>query len=334
MGCTRGQERTSTAIAQVHLHGGSRCWALGGVALGLVALLFVGIACLLAAPVMGGEAASPVNPTLGSSQSDLDERAVPRLEGREHPRRQVLGRPHVARDGGAAFRLPRAGTPAIGLSGLSLSIVVEDWSGAGSGPRLLDGTREFFLGNNALCARGTFTSTQAGLARIKMAVGVGTWNWDLTGDERAAFVQKLAVLQHQFLAGWMSMSNPAVTGCPGRRRSQRCRQPPRIRGPELVLGRQRATGRTPTTRASCRRRSPASCRSRASSRAGTASARSPCLTRGRSWPSVSRPTPTPTTRTRRTAGTSTTSRISARSRRRGIRSPRRTRAARRPVRST
>jgi hypothetical protein len=184
--------------------------------LGLVALLFVGIACLLAStPSWAGQPASPVNPTPGSSPNPTSTN-VPYLAWKGENIRVVKCSDDLTdREMAAlrsAFRDPNA--PAIGLTGLSLSIVVEDWSGAGSGPRLLDGTREFFLGNRALCARGTFTSTQAGLARIKMAVGVGTWNIDLTGDERAALVTKLALLQHQFLAGWMNMSDPQLTELP------------------------------------------------------------------------------------------------------------------------
>ena len=183
--------------------------------LGLVALLVFGLACLLAsAPSWAGQPASPVNPTPGSSPNPTSTN-VPYLAWKGENIRVVKCSDDLTAREMAALRSafsnrgsgdrPHRSEP---------SLVVEDWSGAGTGPRLLDGTREFFLGNSALCARGTFTSTQAGLARIKMAVGVGTWNIDLTGDERAALVTKLALLQHQFLAGWMNMSDPQLTELP------------------------------------------------------------------------------------------------------------------------
>ena len=47
-------------------------------------------------------------------------------------------------------------------------------------------------------------------------MNVDTTSIDLTGDERAAFqiIQLTSLLQHQFLAGWMSMSDPRLTELP------------------------------------------------------------------------------------------------------------------------
>ena len=191
--------------------------------LGLVALLLAGLACLLAsAPSWAGAPVSPVNPTPGSDSNPTSSN-IPYLAWRGENIRLVKCIDDLTEREWAALRsvFHNEEAPAIGVRWPSLSFVVEEWGGpAGEKPQLLEGTRGFFLGDHTFCARGTFVSHEAGLARIKMAVGVNTWNIELDEEtelsriEIASFVQKLSLLQHQFLAGWMNLSDPVVTELP------------------------------------------------------------------------------------------------------------------------
>jgi hypothetical protein len=104
--------------------------------------------------------------------------------------------------------------PAI-FAGADVSFFVEEWGGSGAEPSLIPTTRGFFLADGKICARASFESNRAGLARIKLIVNVNSLH--LTGlseNLRLGLVQKMSLLQHQFLAGWMNLSAPTITELP------------------------------------------------------------------------------------------------------------------------
>ncbi|MET0763052.1 MAG: hypothetical protein ABWZ63_12085, partial [Thermoleophilaceae bacterium] len=94
--------------------------------------------------------------------------------------------------------------------------LLEEWGGSGRDPQAIESSGGFFIAGNKICVRETWLSSTAGLARIKLAVNLDTTHVALGGD-RALFVQilqKSSLLQHQFLAGWMTLSDPAITELP------------------------------------------------------------------------------------------------------------------------
>jgi hypothetical protein len=186
--------------------------------IGLSALLLAGVALLLAAMLpswAGAQSGSPVNDTPGSDPNPMSTN-IPSLAWRGENIRLVKCSDDLQDSEITALRAaaePRGQfTIAAGLGG---SFIVEEWGGAGAAPQLVDSSAGFFLAGNKLCARGTFVSTRAGLARIKLAVNVDTLNVAL---RRAilgiSLEERTSLLQHQFLAGWLSMSDPVVTELP------------------------------------------------------------------------------------------------------------------------
>src|SRR3712207_3786269 len=134
---------------------------------GLVALLLAGAACALATSPSwaGAQAPSPVGPTPGSSDNPTSTN-VPYLAWRGENIRLVKCSDDLTDAELSALRAGFASDEnyAFGIGGLSLSFAVEEWGGSASDkPELLEGTREFFLANGALCARGVFTSHDPGL---------------------------------------------------------------------------------------------------------------------------------------------------------------------------
>ena len=212
----------------------------------------------------------------------------------EHPPRQVLRRsagPEIASSATAQF-IRRGEFPVLRSTGVSFDFVLEEWgSDTARDPSPISSSSGFFIAGNKICVRETWTSSGAGLARIKLAVNVDTTSirrGENDNEVAAAqigpeIIQRTSLLQHQFLAGWMTLSDPSVTELPLGGDGPNDAGNPLGSG---VLNTFWADSLYPdrVTRASCRRRSPARCRSRASSRARSASASSSCLTRGRSWP--------------------------------------------------
>jgi hypothetical protein len=81
--------------------------------------------------------------------------------------------------------------PALAPAGVSVEFFVEEWSGTGLVPRV----EEVTVDHTGACARADVVSLDPGLARIKL---VAT---NAAGDP---------VLKHQFLAIWMTLTDPAI----------------------------------------------------------------------------------------------------------------------------
>jgi hypothetical protein len=102
---------------------------------------------------------------------------------------------------------------------LNYDFVLEEWgSDTARDPSPISSSSGFFIAGNKLCVRETWTSSGAGLARIKLAVNVDTTSIALGDRDRLLpalqIIQRTSLLQHQFLAGWMTLSDPAVTELP------------------------------------------------------------------------------------------------------------------------
>jgi hypothetical protein len=185
--------------------------------LGLVGLLLAGVACLLASSpswagaVQGSPIASDPNPTSTN---------IPYLAWRGENIRLVKCSDDLQDSEINVLRnsAVRRGEYLI-WADLDYDFVLEEWgSDTARDPSPISSSSGFFIAGNKLCVRETWTSSGAGLARIKLAVNVDTTSVALDREPqlRLAFqiIQRTSLLQHQFLAGWMSMSDPAVTELP------------------------------------------------------------------------------------------------------------------------
>jgi hypothetical protein len=114
--------------------------------------------------------------------------------------------------------------PLFFLTGVDFDFVLEEWgSDTARDPSPISSSSGFFFAGNKICVRETWTSSGAGLARIKLAVNVDTTSVRVPQDNVAqaaglnpvfAILQRSHLLQHQFLAGWMTLSDPTVTELP------------------------------------------------------------------------------------------------------------------------
>jgi hypothetical protein len=95
-----------------------------------------------------------------------------------------------------------------------------DWSGYDTGSNqpheVINGARTFLWFNftthhPVICFQDTWDSAKAGLASFKLTVSVGLTNIDNTGVSIGA---QVLVLQHQWLAGWMSLNAPEINEVP------------------------------------------------------------------------------------------------------------------------
>jgi hypothetical protein len=189
--------------------------------LGLVALLLAGLACLLAstpswAGAPQGPPGSDPNPTttnipylawrgenvrLVKCSDDLQERELNVLR-------------HAAiRRGELLF-----------FADVDFDFVLEEWgSDTARDPSPINSSSGFFIAGDKICIRETWTSAGAGLARIKLAINVDTASIPVNdnvvraaqiGESPWDIIQRTSLLQHQFLVGWMSLSDPSVTELP------------------------------------------------------------------------------------------------------------------------
>ena len=185
--------------------------------LGLVGLLLAGIACLLAStPTWAG---APQAPSIASDPNPTSTN-IPYLAWRGENIRLVKCSDDLQESEINVLRnsATRRGEYLI-WADLDYDFVLEEWgSDTARDPSPISSSSGFFIAGNKLCVRETWTSSGAGLARIKLAVNVNTTAISVRDNPSllAAFqiIQRTSLLQHQFLAGWMSMSNPAVTELP------------------------------------------------------------------------------------------------------------------------
>ena len=93
---------------------------------------------------------------------------------------------------------------------------LEDWSGADTGvntpKEVINGARTFLYYNvrtlrPVICWQDTWASQKAGLGQFKLTVSIGLTNFDNTG---VSFGAQVLVMQHQWLAGWMSLNAPTL----------------------------------------------------------------------------------------------------------------------------
>jgi hypothetical protein len=190
--------------------------------LGLVALLLAGIACLLASIPSWAGAQAPPDPQSDTNPTTTN---IPYLAWRGENIRLVKCSDdlqerelNVLRD--AAVRRGEF----LFFVGVDFDFVLEEWgSDTARDPSPITSSSGFFFAGNKICVRETWTSSGAGLARIKLAVNVDTTSVRLPRDEVAqaaglnpifAILQRSHLLQHQFLAGWMTLSDPAITELP------------------------------------------------------------------------------------------------------------------------
>jgi hypothetical protein len=95
-------------------------------------------------------------------------------------------------------------------SGLSLDVLVEDWSGdPNNKPQVEPSTVKLFVASTsegfALCGMADVVSLYPGMARIEGDVVVnGSDGWLGYGPAET-------VIKHQFLAGWMTLNDPTLT---------------------------------------------------------------------------------------------------------------------------
>ena len=135
------------------------------------------------------------------------------------------------------------------------NVQLEDWSGTDTGVNtpheVINGARTFLYYNvrtvdPVICFQDTWASQKAGLGQFKLTVSIGLTNFESTGVSLGA---QVLVMQHQWLAGWMSLNAPTLDEVtsrdpatePGRPwRPQGRRQPLRRRS--LVPGPRTASG--------------------------------------------------------------------------------------------
>ena len=95
-----------------------------------------------------------------------------------------------------------------------------DWSGYDTGSNqpheVINGARTFLWFNftthhPVICFQDTWDSAKAGLASFKLTVSAGLTNIDNTG---VSIGSQVLILQHQWLAGWMSLNAPEINEVP------------------------------------------------------------------------------------------------------------------------
>jgi hypothetical protein len=92
------------------------------------------------------------------------------------------------------------------LGGLSLDVLVEDWSGDPNfKPQIEPSTVKLFYADGALCGMADAISLYPGMARIEADVVVNS------GGRWLGYGPAQTVLKHQFLAGWMTLNKPSLT---------------------------------------------------------------------------------------------------------------------------
>jgi len=183
--------------------------------LGLVALLLAGVACLLASlPAWAGTQGPP------SIQSDPNpaNTNIPYLAWRGENIRLVKCSDDLTDSEINVLRnvADRRGEFLI-FADVKYDFVLEEWgSDTARDPSPIASSSGFFIAGNKICVRETWTSSGAGLARIKLAVNVDTTSIALGGQRALAIqiLQRTTLLQHQFLAGWMTLNDPIVTELP------------------------------------------------------------------------------------------------------------------------
>jgi hypothetical protein len=96
------------------------------------------------------------------------------------------------------------------------NVQLEDWSGEDTGvntpKEVINGARTFLYYNlntnrPVICFQDTWASQKAGLGQFKLTVSFGFTNIDSTGVSLGA---QVLVMQHQWLAGWMSLNAPTL----------------------------------------------------------------------------------------------------------------------------
>ena len=96
------------------------------------------------------------------------------------------------------------------------NVQLEDWSGTDTGvntpKEVINGARTFLYYNvrtlrPVICWQDTWASQKAGLGQFKLTVSLGLTNFDNTG---VSFGAQVLVMQHQWLAGWMSLNAPTL----------------------------------------------------------------------------------------------------------------------------
>ncbi len=100
------------------------------------------------------------------------------------------------------------------------NVSLMDWSGYDTGVNtpheVINGARTFLwfnftTGLPVICFQDTWDSAKAGLASFKLTVSAGLTNIDNTG---VSIGSQVLVLQHQWLAGWMTLNAPEINEVP------------------------------------------------------------------------------------------------------------------------
>jgi hypothetical protein len=100
------------------------------------------------------------------------------------------------------------------------NVSLMDWSGYDTGSNqpheVINGARTFLWFNftthhPVICFQDTWDSAKAGLGSFKLTVSAGLTNLDNTG---VSIGSQVLVLQHQWLAGWMSLNLPEINEVP------------------------------------------------------------------------------------------------------------------------
>ncbi len=111
------------------------------------------------------------------------------------------------------------------------NVQLEDWSGEDTGintpKEVINGARTFLWYDfkqqrPVVCFQDTWASQKAGLGQFKLTVSVGLTN--LLGSGLSIGAQTL-VMQHQWLAGWMSLNAPVLNEVPSRSTSGTAQNP-------------------------------------------------------------------------------------------------------------
>ncbi|MDX6454710.1 MAG: hypothetical protein QOD48_817, partial [Gaiellaceae bacterium] len=98
------------------------------------------------------------------------------------------------------------------------NVQLEDWSGpdavvsVNAPHEVINGARTFLYYNvrtldPVICFQDTWASQKAGLGQFKLTVSLGLTNINNTG---VSFGAQMLVMQHQWLAGWMTLNAPTL----------------------------------------------------------------------------------------------------------------------------
>jgi hypothetical protein len=99
---------------------------------------------------------------------------------------------------------------------IQTNVQLEDWSGSDTGvntpKEIINGARTFLsydlrAGHPVVCWQDTWASNKAGLGQFKLTVSFGIDNLFNTG---VGIGSRILVMQHQWLAGWMSLNAPTL----------------------------------------------------------------------------------------------------------------------------